>query len=89
MKDLLLKIFFGGKINLNNANLLIELAEFQKNRKLKDLKKKKQKRDTIENLNALYEGREMLLNAFKSGIFPLPPIEGTTLKVLTTKQMFQ
>ena len=40
-------------------------------------KKKKQKRDKLENLKAIYEGGEMVLNAFKSGIFPLPPIKGT------------
>ena len=58
---------------------------------------RKVKRDTIESLNALYEGTEMVLNAFKSGIFWLPNIEGTghpwdlswCLKILTHKQMLQ
>ena len=58
---------------------------------------RKVKRDTIESLNALYEGTEMVLNAFNSGIFWLPNIEGTghpwdlswCLKILTHKQMLQ
>ena len=35
-------------------------------KKIKDIQKKKLKRDIIESLKVLYEGREMVLNAFKS-----------------------
>ena len=38
------------------------------------------KRDTYESINAIFEGRKMVLNAFKSGVFSLPPTEGTGLK---------
>ena len=31
---------------------------------------KKKKRDTHKSLHALHEGRELVLNVFKSGIFP-------------------
>ena len=31
--------------------------------------------------------RAMIPNAFKSGIFPIPPTEGTEIKILTPKQM--
>ena len=31
----------------------------------------------------------MVLNAFKNVLFPLPPAEGTSLKILTTKKMLQ
>ena len=31
----------------------------------------------------------MVINAFEIGIFPLPPTECTSLKTLTSKQMFQ
>ena len=34
-----------------------------------------QKSDTLESINILYEGREIVLNAFKSGIFPLQPTD--------------
>ena len=32
---------------------------------------KKLQRDTNESVNALYEGTEMILNEFKTGMFPL------------------
>ena len=54
----------------NQNNLLFEIEEFKKNRKLRN-PEKKQKRDTLESLNALYDGRKTVLDAFKSGIFPL------------------
>ena len=39
---------------------------------------KKRKRDTLESLNALYDGREMALSAFKSRLFPSNPTECTS-----------
>ena len=33
--------------------------------------KKKEKRDTYESVYALYEDRELTLNAFKNGIFSI------------------
>ena len=78
---------------------------FNKRTKPRDMEKKKLKRDTIENLNALYESREMVLSAFKSGRFPLKPTESADkpyisacvakasdyshVKVSTPKQMLQ
>ena len=38
---------------------------------------------------SLYEGPEFVLNAFKSGIFPLRQTQGTRIKTLTSKQMLQ
>ena len=68
------KNIFGGKIILNNtdadkSNLLIKILEFKKNTKTKELNKK-QSKNTLKSLNALYKGREMVLNDFKSGILP-------------------
>ena len=37
----------------------------------------------------LYEGRELVINAFNSGLFPLKSTAGTGLKILTPKQMLQ
>ena len=37
------------------------------------------------SVNALYEGRELILNAFKSGIFPIKGKQGKVLKILTPK----
>ena len=50
---------------------------------------KDKKRNTYESVNALYEGWELTLNAFKSGIFPTKEKQGKWLKILTPKQMFQ
>ena len=36
-----------------------------------------------------YEGRELILNGFKSGIFIIKVKQGKDLKILTLKQMFQ
>ena len=35
-----------------------------------ELKKIDRKKNTFESVNALYEGRELILNAFRSVIFP-------------------
>ena len=67
-------------------------------------KDKDKKRNTFNSVNALYEGRELTLNAFESGIFPIKAKKGkrrpsmlasrpsnlaTRLKILTYKQMLQ
>ena len=39
--------------------------------------------------NAFYECRELTLNAFESGIFPLKEKQGKGLKILTPKQMLK
>ena len=38
---------------------------------------------------ALYEDQELILNAFKSGIFPIKARKDKGLKILTPKQMLQ
>ena len=40
-------------------------------------------------VNALCEGQELILNAFKSGIFPIKETKSEVLKILNTKQMLQ
>ena len=68
LKDnLLLKIFFSSKISLDDAD---------KSTPPRDIEKRKLKRDTIEIIHALCEDRDMVLNDFKSGTFPLQAIEG-------------
>ena len=43
-------------------------------------KKQNKKRNTFENVDALYEGRELTLNDFKSGIVSFKKTEGKTSK---------
>ena len=42
----------------------------------------------MDSINAPYEGRELILNAFRIGIFPIKKQE-EGLKILTFKQMLQ
>ena len=70
---------------------MINLAQSQKRKKKK--KKKKKESNTYESVYALYMGRELTLNAFKSGIFPIKSTQGKgrplvlakRLKILTPK----
>ena len=48
-------------------------------------KKMREKRNIFDSVNALYEGCELTLNAFNSGIFPIKEIKGEGLKTLTPK----
>ena len=55
-------------------------------------KKKKgrnRKRDTHESAYAFCEGRELTLNTFKSGTFPIKANQGKGLQIWTPKQMLQ
>ena len=57
----------------------------------------KLKKNTFDSVKALYEGRELALNTFRSGILPIkatqgkgPPLDfATQLKILTPNQMLQ
>ena len=51
------------------------------------IKEKDKKRDTYKNAYALYEGQELTLNAFKSGVSPKKK-QGKGLKI-SPKQMLQ
>ena len=50
---------------------------------------KKNKKNILNSAQNLYYGRELVINAFKSGLFPLKSTTGTGLKVLTPKKMHQ
>ena len=50
---------------------------------------KSKKSNTFKSGKALYDGRELVLNASKSGVFPLKLTQGRGIKILTPKQMFQ
>ena len=69
-------------------NLLENKVEFNNTFRPKS-NKVKVKRNIFDRVNALYEGRELTLNAFKSGIFPVKATQGKILKIITTKQMLQ
>ena len=69
-----------------------DLAEYILNFNNKTRPKNKDDKKYIYILNSahnLYYGRELVINTFKSGLFPLKPTTGTGVKVLTPKQMLQ
>ena len=49
----------------------------------------KKQKNILYSAQNLYYGRELVINAFKSGLFPLKPTTGTGLKILTPTQMLQ
>ena len=50
---------------------------------------KEAKSNTYKSANLLYQGHELTLNAFKSGIFPIKATHGEGLKNLSPKKMFR
>ena len=65
---------YSGKINIDEGemdqrNLFKNLEEFSEKSRPKTAGGKSNKRNTFESVNALYEGRELILNAFKNGFF--------------------
>ena len=92
---------YEGKIVIEEANqyqtnLLAEIMNFRKNTKPKSQEKKQEKEIVLENLYDFFEGREKVLDAFKSKIFFIKS-KGAgilnpnhfKLKILTHKQMLQ
>ena len=63
--------------------------EFNNESRPKTKEGKMEKRKTFESATALYEGRELTFNAFKSKIFLLKGSPGKRLKKLTCKGMLQ
>ena len=47
--------------------------EFNNKSRPKTEERKMNKKNVSDGVNALYEGRELTLNVFKSGAFPLKP----------------
>ena len=92
---------YEGKITIEEANeyqfnLLAEIMNFRKNTKPKSQEKKQEKEIVFENLYDFFEGREKVLDAFKSKIFSIKSKGAgilnpnhSKLKILTPKQMLQ
>ena len=74
---------------MDQSNLLKKLVEFNNKTKPRTIKGKDEKRDTYESAYALYVGRQLILNTFKTGIFPIKATKGEGFKISTPKQMFQ
>ena len=55
--------------NLEQANLMAYLYDFTKNTKPQNPEQKKLKFDVLNRVGAVAKGREVMVNAFRSGIF--------------------
>ena len=72
--------------------------KFRKQVKLKNLEKKQQKDEVLENIYNLFKGRERVLNSFDSKIFPIKTeatgfsdkvSDHSNLKILTPKKILE
>ena len=84
---------YNGKISIDEAeidhsSLLDDLTDFNDRSRPKVVEGKNKKRNIYRSAYALYEDRELILNAFRSGIF-LIKTQGKGLGILTPKQMLQ
>ena len=77
--------------NLEQANLLAHFHDFVKKTKPQDPELKKLRSDVLDSVGALVKGRELMYNAFRSGIFHRleKSQEGEGLKILTPNQMLK
>ena len=55
--------------NLEQANLMAHLYDFTKNTKPQNPEQKNLKSDVLNSVSALAKGKEVMFNAFRSGIF--------------------
>ena len=77
---------------MDQTNLLENMKKFNDKSRRKTKEGKDKKRNTSDSVSALYEGRELTLNTFRSGIFSIKEKQGKQgkgLKILTPKQMLQ
>ena len=73
--------FYSGKIEIHEAdtdqtNLLENMIKFNNKCRTKTKEGKDKKRNTFNSVDLLYEGRELTLKAFRSGIFPIKEKQG-------------
>ena len=72
---------YSGKISIheadmNQTNLLENMKKFNNKSRPKTEEGKYKKRHTFDSESALYEGRELTLNASRKGIFPIKEKQG-------------
>ena len=70
---------------MDQTNLLENMVKFNNQSRPTT----KESKDTFYSISVLYEGRELTLKVFTSGIFPIKGKNRKALKILTPKQMLQ
>ena len=95
-KDIYNGIIILEEADKNQSDLLNEIKHFNDKTRTKNYKKKQEKEVTLDSLHNFFEAREMVLNGFKSKIFPnkskgsgLLNTDHSKLKILTPKKMLQ
>ena len=61
----------------DQSDLLVEISNFRKQVIPKNPKKKQQKKDNLKNLFNIFEGREKVIDASDSKVFPIKIIKST------------
>ena len=74
---------------MDQTNLLDNAVDFNNKSRPRSKEDKDKKQNTFKSVSAFYEGRELTLNAFRSGVFPIKEKKGKGLKILTPTQMLQ
>ena len=76
--------------NIEQVNLISYISDFMKT-KPRDSEKRRLRADVLNSMTGLVQGREVVLTAFKSGIFQVSKKsqEGEGLKILTPNQMLK
>ena len=77
-----------GEAKIDQSSSWDSLTDFNNKCRSKTSEGKNKRRNTYKSECALYEGREVILNAFRKGIFAIK-LQGKWLRILTPKQMFQ
>ena len=77
--------------NIEQANLLSYVYDFTKKTRPRSLAQKQLRAEVADSITSLVQGREMVINAFKSGTFQVSKEsqEGEGLKILTPNQMLK
>ena len=77
--------------NIEQANLLCYVYDLSKKTKPRNPAQRQLKADIVDSVTSLVQGREMVINAFKSGIFQMSKEsqEGEGLKIITPNQMLK
>ena len=83
--------------NIEQTNLLSYIIDFTKKKNPRNPAQKDLRADVLDSVTSLVQGREMVINAFKSGIFQVSKEsqegeesqEGKGIKILTPNQMLK
>ena len=77
--------------DIEQTNLLSYVYDFSKKKRPRNPAQRQLRADVLDSVTSLVQGREMVINAFKSGIFQVSKEEqeGTGLKILTPNQILK